>query len=257
MGALRAMAASPPLVNIDARDRLILALDVPDVSRAWELVRQLDGVVSFYKLGPWLTLAEGFEGLLSRLVQTDRSIFLDSKSQDIPETMRAGVASAAKRGIRFLTIHGNGEVSDDAMRAAISGRTGGLKVFSVTVLTSLDQSDLTKTGYGELGAVVTERVEKAIRCGCDGVIASAHEARMIKKLAMARGKPEFLVTTPGIRPDGSVTGDHKRPATPRFAIDEGADYLVVGRPIIHAASPVEAAKAIIAEMQQAFDGRPD
>jgi orotidine-5'-phosphate decarboxylase len=257
MGALRATVARPSPAVVDARDRLILALDVPDVSRAWELVKQLDGVVHFYKLGPWLTIAEGFENLLSSLVQMDHSIFLDSKGQDIPETMRAGVASAARRGIRFLTIHGNGEVSDDAMRAAIKGRTGNLKVFSVTVLTSLDQSDLTSTGYGSLDSVVKDRVEKAIRCGCDGVIASAHEARMIKDLAKSRNKPDFLVTTPGIRPTGSKTGDHKRPATPSFAIGEGADYLVVGRPIIHSADPVKAAREIIEEMQGAFDSRVD
>jgi orotidine-5'-phosphate decarboxylase len=106
-----------------------------------------------------------------------------------------------------------------------------------------------------MSEVVTERVTKALRCGCDGVIASAHEARMIKKLAREHGKPEFLVTTPGIRPIGAGRNDHKRPATPRFAISEGADYLVVGRPIIHALDPAKVAASIVAEMQDAFDAR--
>lgn len=257
MSALRATAVQPSVARVDARERLIVALDVPDASRAAKIASDLVGVVSFFKLGPWLSLAEGFENLLTKLVSDGQKVFLDSKGCDIPETMRGGVAAAARRNIRFLTIHGNGEVSDEAMRAAVSGRNGNLKIFSVTVLTSLDQGDLTKTGYGSLQDVVRQRVEKAIRCGCDGVIASAHEVRMIKQIARDHGKPEFMVITPGIRPEGTRSEDHKRPATPHYAISEGADYLVVGRPIIHADNPVAAAEKIVAEMQNAFDARQD
>jgi len=232
---------------------LIVALDVPDANEADRIVDSLKGVVGFFKLGPWLTLAQGFEGLLTHLIADGQNVFLDSKGQDIPETMRGGVASASRRKIKFLTIHGNGEVSDPAMKAAVEGRSGDLKIFSVTVLTSLDQGDLAIGGYGNLTDEVKKRVEKAIRCGCDGVIAAAHEVRMIKQIAREHGKPNFMVITPGIRPTGTSTDDHKRAATPYFAISEGADYLVVGRPIIHAADPVAAAEKIVSEMQEAFD----
>ena len=121
MSAHRATAAKPSVARVNARDRLIVALDVPDANQADKIASDLSSVVSFFKLGPWLSLAEGFEALLTHLVNDGQKVFLDSKGCDIPETMKGGVAAASRRHIRFLTIHGNGEVSDEAMRAAVSG----------------------------------------------------------------------------------------------------------------------------------------
>jgi orotidine-5'-phosphate decarboxylase len=243
--------------RIHAAERLIVALDVAEPSAAFDIVGQLDGIASFFKLGPWLSFGRGFNELLDRLIDSKKRVFLDSKGCDIPETMRAGVASAASRGISFLTIHGNGDVTESAMRAALEGKEGSdLKLFAVTVLTSHDSADLQTAGYGpSVVDLALRRAEKAMRVGCDGVITSGHEASAIKQKTLGLGR-EFLVVTPGIRPAGTKSEDHKRAMTPGMAVTAGADYLVVGRPIIRNENPAKAAAAIIAEMQTAFDDLP-
>ena len=238
--------------RLHAAERLIVALDVPTIEDARALVDRLSDSISNFKLGPWLNLVPGFEALIDRLVESGKGIFLDSKSSDIPETMRAGVAAAAARHIKFLTIHGNGEVNRAAMEAAVNGKgRSALKLLSVTVLTSLDGDDLEAMGRTvSVEELVLLRAKRALDCGCDGVIASGLEARAIKAEA---GSTPFLVVAPGIRPAGAITDDHKRAVTPREAIDAGADYLVIGRPIVRDPSPDRAAARIIDEMQAAFD----
>jgi orotidine-5'-phosphate decarboxylase len=227
-------------------ERLIVALDVPDLERARGLVEALDGVASFFKLGPWLQLSPGFDRFVDELLGAGRKIFLDVKLGDIPETMKGGARAAAGRGISILTIHGNAEVSDEAMRAAVEGKAGSeLKVVAVTVLTSLGGAN-----QAEVEALALARARRALECGCDGVIASGHEARAIKAQA---GAAPFLVITPGIRPHAAATGDQKRVVTPAQAIAAGADYLVVGRPIIHQPDPAEAARRILDEMRAAAE----
>lgn len=240
-------------LSIRAADRLIVALDVPDIDEANRLVDALGPTVSFFKLGHWLQLVRGFEGLIDGLIDRGKRVFLDTKGSDIPETMRAGATAAASRGISFLTIHGNGEVTEDAMRAVVEGKgSSDLKILSVTVLTSLDDLDLRKAGYGRSAQELAhERASRALRCGCDGVITSGQEAHNIRELA---GDRPFLIVTPGIRPAGAPKDDQKRSMTPTNAIRAGADYLVVGRPIVRVADPLKAAEMIAQEMQAAFDG---
>ncbi len=237
---------------IPLAERLIVALDVPELDQARALVAALEGVASFFKVGPWLQLGQGFDRFADELVGAGRKIFLDAKLCDIPETMKGGAQAAARRGVSLLTIHGNDEVSDEAMRAAVEGKAHSeLKLVAVTVLTSLGAADLARAGAGAtLEALVLRRAERALICGCDGVIASGREARAIKELA---GTTPFLVVTPGIRPGGGGD-DQKRAVTPAEAIAAGADYLVVGRPIIRQPDPAAAARAILDEMRAAVEG---
>lgn len=234
-------------------DRLIVALDVPAVTAARELVRRLDGVVSFYKIGLWLLFAPGAEGFIDELVAAGHDVFLDYKMYDIGETVRAGVARASERGIRFVTVHGDPAI----MRAAAAGRGPAtrLKVLAVTVLTSLDETALAEMGYGlPLRALIERRVSQAAAAGCDGIIASAGDDP--SALRACPGAERLLVVTPGIRLANARSDDHMRLATPAEAIARGADWLVVGRPIIHAADPAEAARGIIGEMGRGLGPRP-
>jgi orotidine-5'-phosphate decarboxylase len=232
----------------DVKDRLIVALDVPSAQDADNLVTKLHGTVSFFKIGLWLLFSEGVEHLIDRLVAEGKNVFLDYKMYDIGETVKRGVERARERGIKFVTVHGDEEI----MRAAVAGRGDSdfLKIFSITVLTSLDDEALENMGYA-LGVegLVDLRVKKAIECGCDGIIASPLDhPDEIRKLAEHDG---LLIATPGIRPGGTSVDDHKRSASPEEAIMNGADYLIVGRPIIGQTDPVAAAEAIIAEMREA------
>jgi len=239
-----------PTPRIDASARLIVALDLNSVQEAREMVQKLDGVVSFFKVGLTLQLARGVEDLIQSLIDSGKRVFLDYKYYDIPATLRLAVKRAAERGVSFLTIHG----SSSLMRAAVEGRAGSnLKVFAVTVLTAMDKSDLLEMGYAhhEVKDLVTVRASRAIDAGLDGVIASGQEAAMIKAIP---GK--LLVVTPGIRPDGYPEDDQKRKTTPRQAIQAGADYLVIGRPITDAPDPRSASRLIVTEMQEAFDATP-
>ena len=228
-------------------DRLIVALDVPSVAEARTLVARLDGLVSFFKIGLWLQYAAGFDRLLDDLVAQGKSIFLDTKMFDIGETVKQGVARAAERGVRFVTVHGD----DHIVRAAAEGKRGsGLKVLVVPVLTSLDDNDLRDLGYrGNIGELIVEGARRAFACGCDGIIAAPRDnPNGIRRAAAAE---RLLVVTPGVRLAGGARDDHKRSGTPAQAIAAGADYLVVGRPIIKSPDPAAAAAQIIADMRDA------
>jgi len=237
--------------RIDAKDRLIVALDLASVEEARRLVDSLDGAATFYKVGLVMQLAEGVEDFICSLIREGKKVFLDYKYYDIGETLKKAVASASRLGVSFLTIHGPSTL----IKAAVEGRgDSGLKLLAVTVLTSLDAGDMAEMGYTHaVDELVLFRARKALEAGCDGVIASGQEAAKIK--SACGGK--FLVVTPGIRPAGASAGDQKRITTPGDAIRDGADYLVVGRPITapDRGTPREAAEAIAAEMQAAFDAR--
>ncbi len=228
-------------------DRLIVALDVGDVASASALVDRLEGVVSFFKIGMWLQYAPGVDRLIDRLTGPGKKLFLDAKMYDIPQTVAKGVAAAARRGVSFVTIHGDAAIIEAAVQAR---GDAGLKVFAVTVLTSLDDEACRQMGYGvSARALVELRAKNAVALGCDGVIASADDdPDAIRRLA---GSDRLLVATPGVRQAQAGTHDHKRSATPGQAIANGADYLVVGRPIIEAADPVAAARSFVAEMEAA------
>jgi orotidine-5'-phosphate decarboxylase len=240
-------------VNINAKDRLIVALDVPDIQAAKKMVDELEGVVDFFKVGLTLQLAEGVEDFIRSLLnQRGKRVFLDYKYYDISETLKKAVARAASLGVTFLTIHG----SSVLIKAAVQGRgASNLKLFTVTVLTSLDAGDIAEMGYTNhtVEELVLFRARKALEAGCDGVIASGREAKQIKELSGGK----LLVVTPGIRPEGYPTGDQKRSTSPREAVMAGADYLVIGRPITEPpdSTPRVAAENILAEMQAAFDER--
>lgn len=232
----------------DARDRLILALDVPGIPEARAMVRAVEGSVNFFKVGLTLQLAEGVESFIRELIAEGKQVFLDYKYYDIAETLKKAVAQAAKLGVSFLTIHG----SSSLIRGAVAGRgSSPLKLFTVTVLTAMDTGDIAEMGYTDHSVedLVLFRARKALEAGCDGVIASGLEVERIK--AVTGGK--LLVITPGIRPDGYPEDDQKRKTTAASAIRSGADYLVIGRPITGAPDPRAAADNFLREMQAAFD----
>lgn len=235
-----------PARDVPARmaDRLIVALDVPTVAQARELVAKLNGIVSFYKIGMWLLYAPGTEAFIDELLATGKKIFLDTKMHDIGETVRAGARAAAARGITFMTVHAERQV----IQAAVEGKgNSALKILAVTVLTSLSDADLAAAGYTmTVPDLVARRVADVVELGGDGIIASGQEDP--NTIRAQAGAPGLLVVTPGIRPPGGDAGDQKRVATPAAAIARGADYLVVGRPIVAAQDPAAAARAIIADM---------
>ncbi|CUQ66392.1 orotidine-5'-phosphate decarboxylase [Candidatus Nitrospira inopinata] len=234
--------------NIVARDRLIFALDVPSADEAERLLDRLKGHVSFVKVGLELYTVAGPD-MVKRLVDRKMRIFLDLKFLDIEETVRRATARVASMGVEFLTVHANRK----ALTAAVEGRAGSaLKLLAVTVLTNFDDHDLREMGIQRsIQDLVTARAMLASEIGCDGVIASGREATAIRQ----RVGPRFMIVTPGVRPAGKGTDDHARVTTPSQAIAEGADYLVIGRPIRDAADPPSAVEAIVAEMQAAFDAR--
>ena len=225
-------------------DRLIVALDLEDVDAARRLVDVLGDSVSFYKIGMWLLFQPATHALVDDLVAGGRQVFLDYKMYDIAETIRHGVASVARRGARFVTIHGDPGILD----AAVAGAAGSpLGILAVSVLTSLDDAALRAMGYA-MGAsdLVRLRVRAAASAGCAGVIASA--ADHPDDLRAASGNPDLLVVTPGIRLPDDPPDDQRRTATPAEAMARGADYIVVGRPITRATAPRDRAKLILDEM---------
>ena len=231
-----------------ANERLIVALDLPGAEEARAMVDKLDGVVQFFKIGLALQLAPGVDEVIRSLIRAGKKVFLDYKYYDIPETLKKAVSRAAGLGVSFLTIHGPGSL----IRGAVEGRgSSSLKLFTVTVLTSLDADDMAEMGYDKHSVedLALFRARKALEAGCDGVIASGWEAAKIKELSAG----SLLVITPGIRPSGYGEDDQKRRTTPQQAVLAGADYLVIGRPVTGAADPPAAAAAIAEEMQQAFD----
>lgn len=229
---------------LSARDRLIVALDIPTVAEAEAMVTRLGDAVTFYKVGYQLAFAGGLP-FVDGLIRSGKRVFLDMKLHDIENTIEKGVESVAKLGVTFLTIH----AFPQTMRAAVKARQGsGLKILAVTVLTSYDDIDLAEAGYQmSVDALVARRAQQAHDIGIDGLVCSAEEA---SPLRLAVGN-DMLLVTPGIRPAGSAHGDQKRVTTPAQAIGAGADYLVVGRPITGASDPKASAQAIVAEIESA------
>ncbi|MSQ49106.1 MAG: orotidine-5'-phosphate decarboxylase [Betaproteobacteria bacterium] len=229
---------------IPRRERLIVALDVSSVAEAQALVEKLGDSVRFYKIGLEISTSGGYYELLDWLVKRGKRVFCDLKLYDIPETVRRAVANLRGRGVTFLTVHG-----DRAIMEAAAQEKGEMKILAVTVLTSLDKRDLEQMGYrGEVSQLVLARASGALAAGCDGVIASGLEAPGIKSAHGAR----LLVVTPGIRPAGGDRGDQKRTVDVAQAFGNGADYIVVGRPIRDAQDPAAAAAAIQATMAGFF-----
>ena len=227
------------------QDRLIVALDVPDALSGLALVDRLGDEVSFYKIGLEMLTGGGL-ALAMELKEKGKRVFLDMKLFDIANTVEAAVRGLARFDLDFLTVHGDPHV----VRAAVAGRgEAATKILAVTVLTSLDRADLDAAQIrdGEVSEIVAARARAAFLAGADGVIASPHEAALIRALPESAGK---LIVTPGVRPAGAALGDQKRVATPAAAIEAGADHIVVGRPIRTARDPAAAAAAIQAELAQ-------
>lgn len=236
------------MAKIAARDRLILALDVPSMAEADGLLDRLQGHISFVKVGLELYTAAGPE-VVKRIVERGMRVFLDLKFLDIEETVRRATNRVASMGVEFLTVHANRK----ALTAAVQGREGlPLKLLAVTVLTNFDGQDLREMGIQRtIQDLVTARALLASEVGCDGVVASGEEASAIRQ----KVGPRFTIVTPGVRPTGKGVDDHARATTPTQTIASGADYLVIGRPIRDAADPATTVTAILAEMQAAFDAR--
>jgi orotidine-5'-phosphate decarboxylase len=232
-------------VTIPREERLIAALDVPDAARARALVEKLGDAVRFYKIGLELSSSEGYFELLAWLAARGNKVFADLKLYDIPETVRRAVANLRSRGATFLTVHGHRSVMEAAAR-----EKGGMKILAVTVLTSFDQRDLDEMGATRtVEQLVLARAQGAADTGCDGVIASGHEAAKLK----AQFGQRLLVVTPGIRPaEARPADDQKRTVDVAQAFANGADYIVVGRPIRDAADPRAAAQAIQATIAKTF-----
>jgi len=232
------------MTHIPRRERLIAALDVPDAALARAYAERLGEAVKFYKIGLELFTAGGYFELLAWLRGRGGKVFADLKLYDIPATVRRAVANLRASGAEFLTVHAERSIMEAAAR-----EKGALKLLAVTVLTSFDQKNLAEMGYaGSVEDLVLQRARAALDSGCDGVIASGLEAPKIK--AAFGGK--LLVVTPGVRPAGTPTGDQKRTVEVEQAFANGADYIVVGRPIRDAADPRAAAEAIQASIAAAF-----
>jgi orotidine-5'-phosphate decarboxylase len=230
--------------NIAARDRLIVALDLPSVAAAEAMIARLGEAVSFYKIGYQLAYAGGLP-LVRQLADQGKKVFVDLKLHDIGNTVARGVESVARLGATFLTVH----AYPQTMKAAVEARGSGLKILAVTVLTSYDDGDLHAAGYRlSVSDLVEARAQQAQVLGVDGLVSSPEEAAALRKIV---GHQMSLVT-PGVRPAGSATGDQKRMMTPGRAIAAGSDYLVIGRPIMEAGDPKAAANAIQAEIAQAL-----
>src|ERR1700758_4222473 len=226
------------------KDRLIVALDVSSAAEAQKLVLAIGESAHIYKVGKQLFTAEGPQ-VVRDLVASGRKVFLDLKFHDIPNTVAAAVAEAAKLGVSMLTVHASG--SGRMLQAAVeAARTRPeLMVLAVTVLTSMDDQDVEKIGLrGSLSESVVRLATIALAHGCQGIVTSAREAAMVR----AELGDDFSIVTPGVRPAGSSVGDQVRVVTPAEAIKAGASHIVVGRPITDAADPAAAAKAILAEI---------
>ena len=231
------MTAATPAA-IPAADRLIFAMDVPDPVPARALVERLGDSVRFYKLGLELMMSGGYFELIDWLLARDKQVFADLKFFDVPATVGAAVRQLAHRGVSFCTVHGNQSI----MEAAAAAKGEQLKILAVTVLTSLDRGDLDDLGFDcDVRELVLSRARRALAAGCDGVIASGLELPALRE-ALGR---RLMVITPGIRPvENRPADDQKRVVTVEQAFADGADYIVVGRPIRDAADPRAAAEAI-------------
>jgi orotidine-5'-phosphate decarboxylase len=234
---------------INARERLIFALDVPDASAARALIERLGDSVRFYKLGLELFMAGGYFELLDWMAARDLRLFVDLKFFDIPATVAAAVRQLHGRGVSFTSVHGNQSI----MEAAAAAK-GDVQVLAVTVLTSLDRGDLLDLGFQcDVEQLVLSRARRALEAGCDGVVASALESRALRA---ALGKA-LLVVTPGVRPvENRPVDDQKRVVSVPQAFEYGADYIVVGRPIRDAADPRATAELIQQQIAAALAPKP-
>jgi orotidine-5'-phosphate decarboxylase len=225
----------------DLRDKVIVALDVGTVREAYTLITQLDDAATFYKIGYRLAFAGGF-ALAEELAREGKKVFLDLKLHDIGNTVEEGVASLTRMNLNFLTVH----AYPQTMRGAVEGRgKSPMGLLAVTALTSYDDGDLQDAGYRlAVRDLVRLRSQQARTAGIDGIVCSAAEADIVREAIGDR----MVIVTPGIRPDGSASGDQKRTLTPAEAIKAGVDHMVIGRPIIRAADPRAAASAIMDEI---------
>jgi orotidine-5'-phosphate decarboxylase len=235
-------------VSLDARERLIVALDVPSVKAAEAMAARLGDSVWFYKVGYQLAFAGGLS-LAAELIAAGKQVFLDLKLHDIGNTVTKGVESIAQLGATFVTVH----AYPQTMKAAVEGKRGStLRILAVTVLTSYDDADLAAAGYEmNVNELAAARAAQARDIGVDGLVCSAEEAATLRSIAGAR----MVLVTPGIRPAGNAAGDQKRIMTPARAIEAGADFLVVGRPVLEAGDPKAAADAIVVEIEKASQRR--
>jgi len=234
-------------------DRLIVALDVPNALAGLEMARRIGDAAGFYKIGLGMLTGGGL-ALANELKQEHgKRVFLDMKLYDIGATVEAAVRGLAQYDLDFLTVHGDPQV----VRAAGEGKAGkSMKILAVTVLTSLDRADLDANliKAGDIRDITLERAARALEAGADGVIASPQEAALIRALPQAAGR---LIVTPGVRPAGAASGDQKRIATPAQAVADGADHIVVGRPVWMHEDPRAAVRAINAELASPQAQRPN
>ena len=235
-----------PNKNISDNERLIFAMDVPDCDRAKALAEELGDTVTFYKLGLELMMSGGYFELIDWMLAHDKKVFADLKFFDIPATVGSAVRQLKDRGVSFVTVHGNRSI----MEAAAENKGDTMKVLGVTVLTSLDRGDLDDLGFAcDVEALVLSRAKQALEAGCDGVISSGLETPKLREHIESR----LLVITPGIRPvDNRETGDQKRVVSVEQAFANGADYVVVGRPVRDAENPRAAAESIQATIAAQF-----
>jgi orotidine-5'-phosphate decarboxylase len=232
-----------------AREHLIVALDVPDADSAIHLVQQLDNTCSWFKVGLELYIAAG-PAIVESIAASGKNVFLDLKLHDIPNTVAGAVRSAAKLGVRMLTLHAaGGPAMLSAARDAVAGLTNPPELLAVTVLTSMDAGQLHATGVGRIPSSQVELLAKmGMEAEIRGFVCSPQEVAALRSLT----GPEGVLVIPGIRPAGAAIGDQKRIAGPAEALRLGASYLVVGRPITQAPNPTEAAAAILKEMAEAL-----
>jgi len=222
-------------MDINTKDRLIFALDVPEIDQAKNLVEELADSVSFYKIGMELMMTGHYFALLDWLVEKDKKVFVDLKLFDVPQTVAKAVKRLSQRGAYFTTVHGN-----QSMMEAAAAAKGDLKILAVTALTSLDQGDLNDMGFlCDVQDLVVSRARRALAAGCDGIVASGLELERIR----SEVNRKLVIVTPGIRPvENRSTDDQKRIVSVEQAFQRGADHIVVGRPIKNAANPKQAAE---------------
>ena len=233
--------------NIPVNDRLILALDVPTIRQARELVELMGDSVNFYKAGLELFMAGDYFEFTDWLAERGKKVFVDLKFFDVPETVRSAVRQLRNRQANFVTVHGN-----DAILRAAAEEKGDLKILAVTALTSLDQKDMEDLGFQcNVEELVLSRARRAMEIGCDGVISSGLEAPRLR----AHLDDKFLIVTPGIRPVSNTEDDQKRTVGVEEAFQNGADYIVVGRPIRNAEDPRAKAQEIQSQIIRIFAGR--
>jgi orotidine-5'-phosphate decarboxylase len=225
--------------------RLIVGLDLPSLDAARAMVDRLGATVTSYKIGLTLLARPGGVAFAHELRAARKLVFQDWKLHDIGAQVEGAARAVAEGGCDLLTVHAEPQV----MKGAVKGRDAAgsdTRLLAVTVMTSLSDADLTEIGYGfDAAALVERRVRQALDCGMDGVVSSPLEAARVREIATEAGRPDFLVVTPGVRPEGADKGDQQRVATPRAALEAGATHLVVARPVVGAGNPLQAASGIV------------